>query len=634
MSRTVLCYTRKPINNILYDPRLAYSMHLAIRREDGSYEDMNHNSGVLFALGIEDADGAILPKSMEKPHIFGMKDGGFGILSIRIEGDGGEDESSKGCVLFCTTKDFVRYEEVGLIGLDDTFVTEVLCEYAAPEDIYRIRWQNDRNEWKQAEVSELKSYAKEQKGGDAGEHAGLGTIPKAESEKMMPVIMESKDAEALGQKIADVREALAGVIGDSIEGCVPCHTIEVDDSVADYMRKKLQTPVNTGIEFPKEVSVSGKEEFLALRAKAFYSDGTVEEKRVDWNLSGAEFTPGSSMRLSGRIHRKHFPFPVAFNRADPCVCRWEGKYYFIATNDADQNHTLYIRTADTLEGLVDAEEILLLDSSTYEGIGGLLWAPEFHEIEGRLYIFHAATPGPFFYEESHIMSLREGGNPACREDWSAPRRIERMDGGELCPAGKTITLDMTCFFWEGEYYVVWSQREFLPKDLGAWLYIAKLNKEEPWRLATEPVVLSKPDYGWANNHTFVDEGPFALLREDKLYLTYSSAAVDTSYVVSYLEIAPGKDLLEAGNWRKNNYPILTSRSVKGEFGTGHNAYVIDEEGTVWNTYHARPGTEGVRSSGIRRVHFDAEGCPRLDVTEELDVLEEYLDIETTVTVLG
>lgn len=336
--------------------------------------------------------------------------------------------------------------------------------------------------------------------------------------------------------------------------------------------------------------------------------------------------------IEGEIYRPCFPFPVAYNRADPCVTRWNGKYYFIATNDADNNHTLYIREADTLEGLTQAEEILLLDSSTYEGIGGLLWAPEFHEIEGRLYIFHAATPEPFFEEESHIMALREGGNPACREDWSAPRRIVKMDGSDLCEAGKTISLDMTCFFWEGDYYVIWSQRQFLPKDLGAWLYIAKLDAREPWRLASEPVVLSKPDYGWANNHTFVEEGPYALPAEDVLYITFSAAAVDTSYVVSYLVIERGKDLLQRGNWRKNNYPILTSRSVEGEYGTGHNAYVEDEDGNIWNTYHARPGTDGVRSSGIRRVHFDIDGAPVLDMTEEMDLREAFRQVKTKLVI--
>lgn len=151
-------------------------------------------------------------------------------------------------------------------------------------------------------------------------------------------------------------------------------------------------------------------------------------------------------------------------------------------------------------------------------------------------------------------------------------------------------------------------------------------------LASKPVVLSKPDYGWANNHTFVDEGPFALIHGGKLYLTFSSAAVDTSYVVGILTMEPGKDLLDKNNWKKCNYPIFTSRSVDGEFGTGHNAYVTDEYGNIWNTYHARPGVEGVRSSGIRRVHFDVDGAPVLTMTEEMDMKPEFQNVETVVTV--
>ena len=72
--------------------------------------------------------------------------------------------------------------------------------------------------------------------------------------------------------------------------------------------------------------------------------------------------------------------------------------------------------------------------------------------------------------------------------------------------------------------------------------------------------------------------------------------------------------------------------MEGEFGTGHNAYVTDEYGDIWNTYHARPGVDGVRSSGIRRVHFDVDGAPRLDMTEELDVNPELKKVKVTLII--
>ena len=96
----------------------------------------------------------------------------------------------------------------------------------------------------------------------------------------------------------------------------------------------------------------------------------------------------------------------------------DGKYYFIATNDADHNHTLYMRCSPTLEGIVTAEEKLFLDSETYPDVKGLLWAPEFHTINGKLYMFHAATPSEFYWQVSRVRELKEGGDPMCKEDWS------------------------------------------------------------------------------------------------------------------------------------------------------------------------------------------------------------------------
>ena len=622
----ILNYTREPINSALYDPRLAYSMHLAVSEDGKEYRALNHNSGVLFVKATENQDGSLNPKSLKNPWLFALPEGGFGVAAVRIEGDGGEDEESRGCAVFFVSPDLMEYEEVGLLKLGTEHVERVSCVYDQKRGSFRVLWQERTGERFGAFIRSPKELQ-------------LAAVPEMLEGQLETEEIWSRGSGLCGSGSFDGGSGLSGSgnlnresIAAGIQGAVPHNVLEVSEAVAARLCRKLTPPVNIGVRFPEQVEAANREELERQYATALYSDGSQASKRVDWELSQVDFDKKGVYEISGRVHQDHFAFPIAYNRADPCICKWNGSYYFIATNDADGNHTLYIREAKSIPELVEAPERLLLDSETYPGIGGLLWAPEFHEINGRLYIFHGATPGEFFWEESHVMELREGGDPACREDWSAPKRVVKKDGSDICEAGKEITLDMTCFQWEGDFYAVWSQRQFLPKDLGAWLYIAKLNPKEPWKLDTEPVVLSKPDYGWANNHTFVDEGPFALIRGDKLYLTFSSAAVDTSYVVGLLTIEKGKDLLDANNWSKKNYPLLTSRSVEGEFGTGHNAYVIDDDGTVWNTYHARPGVDGVRSSGIRRVHFDVEGDIVLDLTEDLDLKEEYAYVKTRLSV--
>ena len=587
----LLSYTRKEIDNVYYDARLAFSLHLAVSKDGKNFVALNHNSGILFAKASENDDGSLNPKTLGFPIIISKNDlqelgivsfddgksvsyneidKSYAVAAILLGPDGQDfqEKNEKDAVLF-STDDFVHYSESQKIRF---------------EDYEKIK----KNAFLQMEKLEPENF-------------------KYNVEQLQNVVSK-------------------------IEGALPCNVIQISEKTYEYLCKKLGERKNVEIRLPENLKVTSKKDLQMVKAEAVYSDGTVASKKIIWDFDRIDFSQKGKQKIYGEIYCPHFPFPIASDRADPDVIKWKGKYYFIATNDADQNHTLYMRQADSIEEIANASESLILDSSTYKNIGGLLWAPEFHEINGKLYIFFAATPGEFFWEESHVMCLKEGGNPMNRNDWSEPKRICRMDGSELCEAGKVITLDMTCFLWQDEYYVIWSQRQFVPVDLGAWLYIAKIDENEPWKLKSEPVLLSKPEFGWANNHTFVDEGPFALIRGDKLFVTFSSAAVDTSYVVGLLQIEKGKNPLERENWKKTCYPLLSSRSIKGEFGTGHNAYVIDEDGVVWNTYHARPGTQAPRSSGIRRVHFDVDGEPVLDLTEENDVLKEFRKVELEVEI--
>lgn len=595
-SSYVLCYTRLPQEEQIYAPKLAYSMHLAYSEDGRYFKDLNHNSGVLFAKATDNEDGTLNAKSLKNPYIFYMKDGTFGVVAVRTEPNGGNDKESKGKILLFTSSDLLQYKEVGLIDLKgEAYVNDVCCQYDEAEKVYVIKWSDDEGNYYENLITDITGLRE------------VSAPKKSEAFIIEPVY--------------------AG-----IEGIVHRNVIRVSQEIANRLVSKLTVPTNIKIEVPKSISVKSKEELKQVKATAIYSDGTTDTKPIDWDITGIEWDKPGIYPVKGTVHQDHYVFPIAINRADPCIGKWNGKYYFIATNDADWNHSLYMREADTIPALVNAEEALILDSNTYEGIGGLLWAPEFHIINDDLYIFHGATPGEFFHEESHIMKLRKGGNPMCAGDWSRPQRVLKKDGTYLCEAGKTISLDMTHFEIKGEHYVAWSQRQFLPVDLGAWVYIAKINPEEPWKLTTDPVVLTKPDYGWANNHVFVDEGPFALIRDEKLFLTFSSALVDETYVVGLLTADKNTDLLNPENWVKTNYPLLTSRSVPGEYGPGHNAYVIDDNGTVWNTYHGRPGVEAPRSSGIRRVHFDIDGYPVLDLPEYKDLNKTLAKVELDVIV--
>ncbi|MGB8452533.1 MAG: family 43 glycosylhydrolase [Anaerocolumna sp.] len=590
----VLCYTRLPMDEKVYAPKLAYSMHLAYSEDGDHFQELNHNSGVLFAKATENQDGTLNAKSLKNPYVFHIADNTFGVLAIRTEADGTQDIQSKGHALLFTSPDLLHYKEVGLIDLKgDTYVNDIDCSYDAIQKKYKIRWSDIDGNYYQNKIDDITSLAN---------------------------VSAPERTEAF----------FLNFISADIEGIVPRNVISITKEIAHRLVCKLTVPANIRIEVPVKVKAASETDLKQVKAVAIYSDGTKAFKNIDWDTTVIDWKKAGAYKITGMVHQDNFVNPIAINRADPCIGKWNGKYYFIATNDADNNHSLYIREAYNIPDLLKAEEIKILDTTMYEHLGNLLWAPEFHIVGDDLYIFHAGTPGEFHKEQCHVMKLKRGGNPVNAADWSMPVRVLKKDGSYLYEDG--ITLDMTCFELKESVYVIWAQRQFTPVDQGSWLYIAKVNPAEPWKLITDPVLLSKPEYGWANNHIFVDEGPFSLITDKKIFVTFASALIDETYVVGLLSAGKDADLLETASWTKENYPFLTSRSVPGDYGPGHNSYVTDDDGVIWNAYHARFGIGEPRSSGIRRVHFDIDGFPVLDLSEEKDLNRDLAKVSTTVYV--
>ena len=86
----------------------------------------------------------------------------------------------------------------------------------------------------------------------------------------------------------------------------------------------------------KAVDLSG------VKVKAQYSDGSEAEKSVTWDESdlakvdfykeGTYEVRGTIRQLSDRISEAG-NYPYIAGRADPNVIKFNGKYYFIATNE-------------------------------------------------------------------------------------------------------------------------------------------------------------------------------------------------------------------------------------------------------------------------------------------------------------
>ena len=82
--------------------------------------------------------------------------------------------------------------------------------------------------------------------------------------------------------------------------------------------------------------------------------------------------------------------PFIEQRADPYVYRHtDGSYYFTASVPAYDK--IILRKSDTLFGLKDAEEICIWKKHESGDMSEHIWAPELHYLDGKFYIYFAAS---------------------------------------------------------------------------------------------------------------------------------------------------------------------------------------------------------------------------------------------------
>lgn len=307
-----------------------------------------------------------------------------------------------------------------------------------------------------------------------------------------------------------------------------------------------------------------------------------------------------------------YTFPLAKGFGDPVVFHWEGKWYFISTSDNTGDVGIYVREADNVSGLFtdDVEQHLILPYDPARELIQTFWAPEFHVIDGEPYILFAVS-GTQWGPQCHMMKLKQGGSIIDQDSWCDPVKVLKKDGTPLSDGA--ISLDMSYIKAGSGSFVVWSYREHIgdPLDTGSMLFIASISEEEPWKLTSDPVLLSRPLYGWENvEGTINNEGPYAFIREHRIYLTYSGGAANGyTYAVGLLSADYDADLLDPDSWTKNISPIMTFYHVE-EFGPGHNSFYSDENGNLMIAYHAESAiSEHLRCDMIRRVCFKEDGTP-------------------------
>ena len=414
----------------------------------------------------------------------------------------------------------------------------------------------------------------------------------------------------------------------------PSGSMEADAGLVREALRYWSPVVSTGAEVPEAVSASSARELESIRARIRYSDGSARDKRIEWNSESVRFDLPGIYEAKGKLSQQAFHFPLAKGYGDPVIFPWEGKWYYISTNDNLDDIGLYVREAETEAGLFaeGIREHLILPFDPDRGLEQTFWAPEFHVIGGELWILFAVS-GHAWGPQCHMMRKKPNGRITDPDAWEDPVRVVRKDGKPL--AEGPITLDMTYIRAESGSYVIWSYRERIgtPLDSGSMLYIASIDEQEPWRLSSDPVLLTRPLLGWENvSGTINNEGPNSFQRGGMVYVTYSGGSANRyTYALGLLTARTDSNLLDPASWHKRITPVLTFYSVEGEYGPGHNSFFVNEEGELMIAYHAETGlSETLRCDGIRRVHFRKDGEPYFQMSSREDLEETEFTVWVTV----
>lgn len=270
----------------------------------------------------------------------------------------------------------------------------------------------------------------------------------------------------------------------------------------------------------------------------------------------------------------HWTNPLLSQRADPhALLHTDGYYYFTATVPAYDH--IELRRARTLRELSTAEARTVWTKHTSGPMSHHIWAPEIHFIDGKWYLYFAAGRAEAIWDIRMYVLENSSANPL-EGTWTEKGKIQMN--------WESFTLDATTFVHRGTRYLAWAQSE--PDVRGTNIYLAKM--DTPWTITGPQIALTKPDLPWERVGHNVNEAPAVIVKNGRIWMTYSASATDSNYCLGLLTARDDANLMDPRSWTKSPVPVLRSNPAAGQYGPGHNSFTTTPDGrTDILLYHAR-----------------------------------------------
>ena len=306
-----------------------------------------------------------------------------------------------------------------------------------------------------------------------------------------------------------------------------------------------------------------------------------------------------------------FDNPLLRQRADPHVfLHSDGWYYFTAT--VPEYDRIEIRRTRDLNLLSSAETRVIWRKHEKGPLSKHIWAPEIHHIDGKWYIYFTASSIDAIWEIRPQVLMTEAD----------PFKGEWQELGQLKTGWESFSLDGTTFVHKGKRYFAWTQRGRkagvgqADEGNGTNIYLSAMSS--PTTLTGRVALLSKPEFEWEKRKYEVNEGPAVLIRNGRVFMTFSASATNHNYCVGLLTASADADLLDPASWKKTPQPVFLSSEKNGIYGPGHNSYTTTPDGkTDIFVYHGRDYRDIVghelddpnRHTRAQVLHWKADGTP-------------------------
>lgn len=303
-----------------------------------------------------------------------------------------------------------------------------------------------------------------------------------------------------------------------------------------------------------------------------------------------------------------FTNPILDYGADPYSTYHNGYYYYTHTM---QNQIVLWKTKN-LADLKNAERKTIWIAPKNTQYSSEVWAPEFHFIKGKWYVYFAADNGS---NNSHRMYALENSS-------KNPMEGEWIFKGKIASQTDKWAIDGNVFTYKKQLYMIWAGWEGDTNGQQN-IYIAKM--KTPTQIDGERVLISSPTNSWELYGALhddvnpaqvnVNEGPQFLTHKKKVFIVFSASGCWTdNYSLGLLTFTGKNNLLDPSAWVKSDKPILEQSDKTKVYAPGHNSFFKSPNGKEdWILYHANsnPGDGcGVkRSPRMQQIKWDKNGNP-------------------------